>query len=75
AIPLAIAGNVLRMLTIVIAAEMGGQTSGNYVHEGGPFGIISLMPYIPAFIGLLALGHWLREQPITAEPSLAPQTA
>jgi len=62
AFPLAIAGNVLRMLTIVIAADVGGQQTGNYVHEGGPAGIISLMPYIPAFIGLLALGYWLEKR-------------
>ena len=60
AFPLAVLGNLLRMLTIVIAAEIGGQDWGNYVHEGGPLGIFSLVPYIPAFFGLLTLEQWLR---------------
>jgi hypothetical protein len=33
------------------------------VHEGGPAGIISLLPYVAAFAGLMLLGHWLRESP------------
>jgi exosortase len=59
AFPLAVVGNVFRMLTIVIAAELGGQQAGAYVHEGGPLGILSLLPYLPAFAGLLAIGWWL----------------
>lgn len=71
ALPLAVLGNTLRMLTIVIAAEMGGQAWGNKVHDGGPMGIFSLFPYIPVFIGLFAIGHWLREDNnLTGEQSL-----
>jgi exosortase len=68
AFPLAVLGNLIRMLAIVIAAEMGGQEWGNAVHEGGPGGIFVLMLYIPAFAGLLALEHFLRDptpQPAT----------
>jgi len=61
AVPLAVLGNVVRMLTIVIAAEIWGQEGGAYVHEGGPMGILSLLPYVAAFAGLLLLGHWLHE--------------
>ncbi len=61
AVPLAVFGNVVRMLTIVIAAEMGGQEWGAHIHEGGPLGIFSLLPYAAAFAGLLFLGHWLHE--------------
>jgi exosortase len=75
AIPLAVIGNVVRMLTIVVAAEIGGQEVGNKVHEGGPGGIISLLPYVPAFIGLLALAHWLEERKTEPEPSLQTQPA
>jgi len=78
AVPLAVLGNVVRMLTIVIAAEIWGQKGGDYVHEGGPFGVLSLLPYIPAFAGLMLIGHWLREPPAQspqpAQP-LVPQTA
>lgn len=59
AFPLAVLGNVVRMMTIVIAAEIGGQQAGTYVHEGGPLGILSLLPYVPAIAGLLVLGRWL----------------
>jgi exosortase len=69
AIPLAVLGNLVRMLTIIIAAEIGGQSWGNAVHEGGPLGIYSLLPYIPAFGGLLLLGRWLRpEEPEQPSP-------
>jgi len=75
AIPLAVIGNVVRLLTIVIAAEIGGQDAGNYVHEGGPGGILSLLPYAPAFIGLLWLGHCLREPDVDEVPALQPKPA
>jgi exosortase len=60
AFPLAILGNLFRMLMIVIAAEIGGQEWGTRVHDGGPGGVFSLLPYIPAFIGLLGIEHYLR---------------
>ncbi len=71
AFPLAVLGNVVRMLTIVIAAEFGGQNAGAYVHRGGPLGVLSLLPYVPAFAGLLLIGWWL-ERPAgrTAAPAL-----
>jgi exosortase len=56
ALPFSVLGNLLRLLAIVIAASLGGQSAGNYVHEGGPLGIISLLPYVPAIIGLLWIG-------------------
>ena len=59
AIPLAVAGNVFRLTTIIIAAEAFGQSAGNYVHESSLF---SLLPYVPAFIAVIALGHWLAER-------------
>ena len=62
AVPLAVLGNVVRMISIIIAAEIWGQEGGSYVHEGGPLGILSLVPYVAAFAGLLLLGHFLREQ-------------
>ena len=62
ALPFAVLGNMLRLLAIIIAAEMGGQNAGNYVHEGGPFGIISLLPYVPGIIGLLWVGRWLEKR-------------
>ncbi|HKI67949.1 MAG TPA: exosortase/archaeosortase family protein [Verrucomicrobiae bacterium] len=60
AFPFAVLGNLARLLLIIVAAALGGQEAGNYVHEGGPFGIISLLPYVPAILGLLWLGSLLR---------------
>ena len=62
AVPFAMLGNMLRLLAIIIAAEIGGQQWGNYVHEGGPFGIISLLPYLPGIVGLFWVGHWLEKR-------------
>jgi exosortase/archaeosortase family protein len=56
AFPLAILGNLARMLCIVVAAELGGQEAGNYVHNSSLF---SLVPYLPVIIGLLIAGRWL----------------
>jgi exosortase len=67
AVPLAILGNALRLLTIIITAEVGGQSAGNYVHEGGPAGLISLIPYVPAFLGLIVLRNVL-EEPKDSKP-------
>jgi exosortase len=58
-IPLAIAANVFRLSTIIIASEAFGQETGKYVHESS---WASLMPYIPMIGGILLLGHWLREK-------------
>ena len=62
ALPFSVLGNLARMLLIIMAAELGGQSWGNYVHEGGPLGIISLVPYLPAIIGLLLVGRWLENR-------------
>ena len=59
AAPFAILGNLLRMLLIIVTAVMGGQEWGNYVHENT---LISLVPYLPAFLGLLFVGRWLEEK-------------
>jgi exosortase len=61
AFPLAVLGNLARMLLIIVAAEIGGQNAGAYVHENQ---IISLIPYLPAIIGLLIIGHWMEKQQI-----------
>jgi exosortase len=72
AFPLAVAGNMLRLLAIVIAAEMGGQAWGSAVHEGGPYGVLGLLPYVPAFAGLIVVEHFWRDpaptHARTAEP-------
>jgi exosortase len=59
AFPLAVLGNLVRMLTIIIASELGGREAGKVIHEGGPGGVYGLLPYVPAFIGLLLLERYL----------------
>jgi exosortase len=64
AVPLAMLSNVVRMLFIICAAELYGQSGGNYVHDSA---IFSVLPYIPAIIGVAWLGRLLRE-PLSPPP-------
>jgi exosortase len=66
AVPLAIVGNTVRLLTIVLAAEWRGQAAGAAVHENWYW---SLLPYVPAIIGLMLLGRWLERQSPEASPT------
>jgi exosortase len=59
AFPLAIAGNVLRLLLIIVAAQFGGQSAGASVHDSS---IMMLIPYVPAFLALLWLGELLEKK-------------
>ncbi|HHY85079.1 MAG TPA: exosortase/archaeosortase family protein [Verrucomicrobia bacterium] len=58
AVPMAVLGNLLRMLCIVIAAAIGGQEWGNAVHDGS---ISSLLPYVPAIMGVFIVGRYLED--------------
>jgi exosortase len=58
AFPLAVLGNLLRMLFIIVAAEMGGQKWGDFIHGNWFF---SIVPYIPVIIGLLVIGRWMEK--------------
>jgi exosortase len=70
ALPLAIVGNTIRLMCIVIAAEMQGQAAGEFVHGNFFFEIV---PYVPAIGGVLLLGHWLRERDARAGMALEPK--
>ena len=60
AVPLAIAGNALRLLIIIVAAAwFGGQSAGTSVHDNT---VISLLPYVPAVLTLLWLGNLLEKK-------------
>ena len=56
AAPLALGGNLLRLIAIIIAAEAFGQGAGHFVHEW--FGFVSFLMVLAVMVGL---GHWLRE--------------
>ena len=63
ALPLSVVGNVFRMLLIVLAGEWLGQKAGGYVHESAFW---SLLPYVPAIVGMLLLGRWIGEDDLRA---------
>lgn len=64
AFPFAVLGNWLRLFMVIVAAEIGGQKLGNTVHDNT---ITSLLPYVPAFFGLLLVGHWLEKRAAKSE--------
>jgi exosortase len=57
--PLAIAGNVLRLLIIIVVAKIDGQQAGDKAHEST---IIMLLPYVPAMFALFWLGGLLEKK-------------
>lgn len=59
AVPLAFIGNTFRMMVIVLAAELGGQAAGNRTHDSSFW---SMLPYVPAIIGLMLSGRWLERR-------------
>lgn len=75
AIPLAVLGNLTRLLIIIIVAEGFGQNAGNWIHDSSLF---SLLPYVPPILGIVVLGHLLREQsppdPVEKKPMIGPNT-
>lgn len=68
-LPLAVVGNVVRLGTIVAAGEWKGQGAGNYVHEDP---LISMLPYIPAFLGMMYIGRWLEKTEVK-KPAPTPE--
>jgi exosortase len=58
-IPLAIVANMSRLLGLIIISEAFGQEVGMKAHDSTWF---SLLPYVPAIVGVVLLGHWLRER-------------
>ena len=67
-LPFAVLGNLVRMLAIVVAAEFGGREWGNKVHDDA---ILSLIPYVPAILGLILAGQWLGEDAPGTKPAAA----
>jgi len=54
AVPLAVLSNVVRLSSIIVAAEAFGQKAGDWVHASS---WLSLLPYVPAIGGMLLFGH------------------
>jgi exosortase len=64
-LPLAVIGNVARLSFIVAAGEWDGQKAGNYVHDSTFF---SMIPYVPAIIGVMWIGRWLEKTELQHPP-------
>ena len=58
-IPLAIVANMSRLLGLIIISEAFGREVGMKAHDSTWF---SLVPYVPAIVGVVLIGHWLRER-------------
>lgn len=56
ALPLAVAGNVARLVCIIVAAEAFGREAGDFVHEW--FGFVT---FALALLVMVLVGNWLRE--------------
>jgi exosortase len=63
-IPLAILANMSRLLGLIIISEGFGQEIGMKAHDSAWF---SMLPYVPAIVGVVLLGHWLRERPASSD--------
>jgi exosortase len=68
ACPFAISANALRLLMVIVAADIGGQKTGDWVHDNW---FTSLVPYVPAFLGFMVVGQWLEKheakKPVVSE--------
>lgn len=70
AFPLAVAGNTLRITTVIIVGKALGQDAGARIEQ--KFGFVT---YIFALGALFAVGYWLRENKIQkrSRPQVAPR--
>jgi exosortase len=58
AVPVAVAGNVARITGVIITAETFGDKAGMTFHDSAGF-----VTFVVAIGCMLAVGHWLREDP------------
>jgi exosortase len=61
ACPFAVLANLLRLLMVIVAADIGGQKVGDWVHDNW---FTSLVPYVPAFFGFMLVGWWLEKHAV-----------
>ncbi len=71
AFPLALAGNVTRLLLIITVSEAFGEKQGKWVHDNAFF---SMLPYVPAIVGIMVLGYLMREKSKDAPPPVVDAT-
>ena len=59
AFPLAVIGNSVRLLTVVTIAAKRGHEAGKAAHDDT---FLSILPYVPAVIGVVYLARWLQDK-------------
>lgn len=57
ALPLALAGNVARLTTVILTAELFGQQAGEWVEQK-----LGVVTFVGAVAGVFWLGRWLRKK-------------
>lgn len=57
AVPLAVAGNVIRITTVIIIGEAFGHQAGKAVEQK-----LGFVTFAVAIVAVMALGHWLRDR-------------
>jgi exosortase len=61
ACPFAVLANMLRLLMVIVSADIGGQKVGDWVHDNW---FTSMLPYVPAFLGFMFIGQWLEKREV-----------
>lgn len=61
-VPLAIIGNVLRITTVIAVGDIYGMKAGLKIEQK-----LGILTFIVAIVGVMALGHFLREAPLEAK--------
>jgi exosortase/archaeosortase family protein len=61
-----LAGNVARLVCIVVASEAFGRAAGEFVHNW--FGFVTFAMALGVMFGL---GHWLRDDPLPEVAAVA----
>jgi exosortase len=70
AVPLAVAGNVARITTVIIAGEAFGQKAGMFVEQK-----LGFLTFAVAIGSILVIGYLLRERPVEPALPIQPKTA
>jgi exosortase len=70
AFPLAVAGNVARVTTVIIIGDVFGKNAAAAVEQ-----YLGLVTFAVALVCLFLLGNWLREEPDSHELPLQPEAA
>jgi exosortase/archaeosortase family protein len=69
ALPLAVIGNTFRLLVVLFIAAHWGKERGEWAHDNT---YISLLPYVPAILGVVYLARWLEPKSSAPASEVAP---